>query len=199
MHGLINRSIQCFTRDTYGDQVWAQTAERAATGHDGFEAMLSYDDDITYRFLDALAMVLNRTRQEVMEDIGTYLVSHENIGAVRRLLRFSGVTFADFLHSLDELHDRVRLAVPDLHIPQLSLCEHSAGRFGLTCTWDHPDFGFVVMGLLRGMADDYGALVFMDHQGTGEAGDVISIEVVEADFAEGRSFMLGNEGEAAHG
>ncbi|WP_039017491.1 heme NO-binding domain-containing protein [Halocynthiibacter namhaensis] len=199
MHGLINRSIQCFTRDTYGDQVWEQAVERAQTGHAGFEAMLTYDDDITYQFLDALAAVLNRSRQEVMEDIGTYLVSHEKVGAVRRLLRFSGVTFADFLHSLDELHDRVRMAVPDLHIPQLSLREHASGQFSLRCHWDHPDFGYVVMGLLRGMADDYGALVFMDHQGTQGADELISIEVVEADFAEGRSFMLGNEEEALHG
>ncbi len=199
MHGLINRSIQCFTRDTYGEQVWDQVVERAETDHNGFEAMLSYEDEITYEFLDSLAAVLNRSRQEVMEDIGTYLVSHEKVGAVRRLLRFCGVTFADFLHSLDELHDRVRLAVPDLHIPQLSLREHAAGQFSLTCTWMHPDFGYVVMGLLRGMADDYGALVFLDHQGACDAGELISIEVVEADFAEGRSFMLGNEGEVAHG
>lgn len=199
MHGLINRSIQCFTRDTYGEQVWAQVMERADTGYVGFEAMLSYEDDVSYQVLDALALVLSRTRQEVMEDIGTYLVSHEKIGAVRRLLRFSGVTFADFLHSLDELHERVRLAVPELIVPQLTLKEHASGRFSLHSAWEHPDFGYVVMGLLRGMADDYGALVFMDHQGVSKHGEVISIEVVEADFAEGRSFMLGSDAEAAHG
>ncbi len=62
----------------------------------------------------------------LLEDLGTYLVSHPNVQGLRRLLRFGGAGFIDFLHSLDELHDRARLAVPDLDLPQLELRDHGS-------------------------------------------------------------------------
>ena len=60
-----------------------------------------------------MSRLLGRPVAGMMEDLGTYLIMNPSFPAVRRLLRFSGVTFLDFLHSLDDLPDRVRLAVPD--------------------------------------------------------------------------------------
>ena len=53
MHGLINRSIQCFLRDTYGAGAWAQVVRGAGLGFDSFEAMLTYDPVLTDAVLDA--------------------------------------------------------------------------------------------------------------------------------------------------
>jgi hypothetical protein len=50
--------------------------------------------------------------------------------------------------------------------------------------------GHVMLGLLRAMADDYGALVLLDHQGMTEGAEVISIHILEQSFAEGRRFEL---------
>ena len=47
MHGLMNRSIQCFLRDTYGAGCWRSVAQDIGIGADGFEAMLLYDDALT--------------------------------------------------------------------------------------------------------------------------------------------------------
>jgi len=49
----------------------------------------------------------------------------------------------------------------------------------------------VMMGVLRAMADDYGALVILDHHGVQDGDEVISITLIETAFAEGRSFELG--------
>ena len=43
---------------------------------------------------------------------------------------------------------------------------------------------------LRAMADDYGALVLLDHLGTGADGEVVAIHLLERRFAEGRRFHL---------
>ncbi|MDZ7908979.1 MAG: heme NO-binding domain-containing protein [Gemmobacter sp.] len=117
MHGLINRSIQCFLRDTYGAPVWATIVREAGLGFDSFETMLTYDAALTDAVLEAAARVLGKPRDYVLEDLGTYLVTHENTQAVRRLLRFGGVSFADFLHSLEDLPGRARLALPDIELP----------------------------------------------------------------------------------
>ncbi|WP_299557637.1 heme NO-binding domain-containing protein [uncultured Sulfitobacter sp.] len=191
MHGLILRSIQNYMTDSYGRTAWLQAVAQAVPDHPDFEAMLSYNDTLAPAVLDAMGAVLNRPRSEVMEDIGTYLVSHPNTEAVRRLLRFGGMNFEDFLHSLDDMPDRARMAVSDLHLPAIELHEHDEGRYSLICDSPLSDFGYLMMGVLRVMADDYGALAMLDHAGHTGGRETVSIQLIERDYADGRSFNLG--------
>lgn len=191
MHGLINRSIQCFLRDTYGEALWLDVVATADLPFAEFEAMLVYEDALTDRVLEAAAEKLKKTRAMVLEDIGTYLVSHPNNEGLRRLLRFAGLSYEDFLHSLDDLPDRTRLAVSDLDLPELELRQHSASRFSITCNAGFPGFGHVLVGILRAMADDYGALVILDHMGERQRIETVEVTLVETAFAEGRAFELG--------
>tara|TARA_R110002049_G_scaffold23781_7_gene84812 strand:+ start:14755 stop:15342 length:588 start_codon:yes stop_codon:yes gene_type:complete len=191
MHGLINRSIQSYVCNSYGTSAWAEAAQRAGLDFTDFEAMLSYDDAITPRVLDAVSDLLDRPRADVMEDIGAYLVSHPSHEPLRRLLRFGGVNFCDFLHSLDDLPDRAKLALPDLHLPRIELRDHANGHFCLVCEAPVVGYGHVMMGILRVMADDYGALVLLDHTGIEAGVETLSITLVEAEFSAGRHFDLG--------
>jgi hypothetical protein len=190
MHGLINRSIQCFLRDTYGPAQWDTVAQQARLGFSGFEAMLSYEADLTERVIDGAGQVLNRPRDSILEDLGTYLVSHRNVEAVRRLLRFGGVTFGDFLNSLEDLPDRGRLAVPDLDLPDLRLEEGPDGTAILRVNSPMPGMGHVALGLLRAMADDYGTLVYLDHLGSEDGWEIISIRILDRAWTAGRRFEL---------
>lgn len=190
MHGLINRSLQCFLRDSYGGSVWAAVARDAALGFDSFEAMLTYDPALTDAVILAATQHLNRPRDALLEDLGTYLVSHPNVEALRRLLRFGGVTFVDFLHSLEDLPGRGRLAVPDLNLPHFALVEDGEDHFSLACRGPVQGGGHVMMGLLRSMADDYGTLVMLDHQGMQGDAEMIGIHILDQSFAAGRRFDL---------
>ncbi|WP_120635877.1 heme NO-binding domain-containing protein [Ruegeria sp. EL01] len=195
MHGLINRAIQSFVCATYGQSCWLRVTEAAELGFVEFEAMLGYDDDVSTRVMDMLSAELGRPKAEIQEDVGTYLVSHPNMEGLRRLLRFGGGSYVEFLHSLDDLSDRVRLAVSDLALPALELRELSTTEFQLFC--DPGLFGYssVMVGVLRAMADDYGALVMLSHDGEDETVDMISVTLVESAFAEGRHFDLGARAE----
>ena len=192
MHGLVNRSLQCFLRDTYGTATWERVAQTAGVGPEGFEAMLRYDDRVFDRTLDAAARVLERPHDTILEDLGTYLVSHPNLESLRRLLRFGGVTFVDFLHSLEDLPGRGRLAVPDLDLPALELVDPAPDRYVLVCRGQRPGFGPVIVGILRAMADDYGALVLIEQEAAGpdREADTIRIDLLDQSFAEGRRFEL---------
>lgn len=190
MHGLINRSIQCFLRDTYGAAFWATVAREAQLGFDSFETMLTYDLGQTNAVIDAASRLLGRPRDTVLEDLGIYLVSHPNVQSLRRLLRFGGVTFADFLHSLEDLPGRARLALPDIDLPQLELIDHSAADFTLICHAELAGAGHVVVGILRAMADDYGALSVVEHLGSRNGGEAVMITLAETAFTSGRRFDL---------
>jgi len=206
LHGLINRAVEGFARDNYGDAFWTSVTQAADLGFSSFESMLPYTRDVTDRVVDGLADALDKSRDEVLEDVGTYLVASPNTDAIRRLLRFSGTDFVEFLNSLDELPARAQLAVPDLPVPYLELTEVDDQSFSLLVQ-STPEtdgvFGHVMLGLLRAMADDYGALVFLDHkpgaqgadQERGLAGadtqEVIDITLLEVAFAKAREFELG--------
>lgn len=187
MHGLINRAVQCFLRDTYGPEVWAEVADVAGIGPDGFEAMITYPDALTDAVLVAACAHLGKPRDAVLEDLGTYLVSLEHL---RRLLRFGGVGYGDFLDTVEELPGRAQLAVPDLGLPQLRLTSHGMGRFTLTCRSPHRGFGHLMAGILRALADDYGALTLIDYLGAEGPVEKIGIELLEDQFTEGRRFEL---------
>ena len=191
MHGLINHSIQSYMRDSYGERAWQDVAVRAGLSPPSFEAMLTYDDALTPAVLDAMAQVLRRPRGDVMEDIGSYLVSHPNTEAVRRLLRFGGMNFEDFLHSLDDLPDRARMAVADLELPAIELHGHADGRYSLICQSALEGFGHLMMGVLRVMADDYGALAVLELESCETGRETVRVQLIKTDFSDGRAFDLG--------
>lgn len=186
MLGLINKSIQCFLSVSYGESVWHRIAARIGIGPDGFETMLDYDDALTDRLIEAAGLVLDRPHDALLEDVGTFLASREEL---RRLLRFGGSNYWEFLHSLDELPDRGRMALPDLELPGLRLSEQGEGRFELRVASDLPDWVPVLAGLLRAMADDYGALALIEPDET-RGGGRLMITLLDITYAEGRGFDL---------
>ena len=52
--------------------------------------MLTYDAGITYDLIDRLAKRQSKMHQDVLEDIGGYLVAEDSQASIRRLLRFGG-------------------------------------------------------------------------------------------------------------
>lgn len=192
MNGLINRAIQCFLRDGWGAAAWQDAARASGVPARGFEPMLTYPPEVTERLLQVAADRLNRDRDCLLEDLGTYLVSHPSRAAVRRLLRFGGTDFPDFLQSLEDLPARARLALPDLDLPAMRVTVLGDQRFVLRIGDGFPGAGAVARGLLRAMADDYGALALLEAGPEGKAGAAeVTIRLLDPAHAEGRSFTLG--------
>ncbi len=190
MHGLVNRALQEFLKETYGPDVWAAVRDQAALPFDEFESMLHYDDALTTLTLDAACNVMHRDAASLLEDLGTWLVSNPAQEPIRRLLRFGGVNFLDFLQSLEELPGRARMALPDLEMPEFALRVDRPGQFLLDVRWGLPGIGSVMLGALRGMADDYGALVLLEPEPPTDGAEVLRIELLQSQFTEGRSFDL---------
>lgn len=193
MHGLINKAIQAFLIHTYGDPVWDEIRAAAKLPFHHFEALLHYDRALLDQVLLAAAARLDKPVPTLLEDVGTWLVSGGDHLPIRRLLRFGGDTFEDFLESVEEIPGRARLALADLDMPDLALSLDEDGHCRLQVDSDTFGFAPIVLGALRALADDYGALVLMNMAPSGDRGSVIEIELLEARFAKGRSFRLDHE------
>ncbi len=190
MHGLINCSIQSFVSETYGRQVWETVTASTGLEPGGFEAMMTYDDQVTYDIVAAASEQLGKPNEAFLEDLGTFLCSHPKMEAVRRLLRFGGETFSDFLCSLDDLADRVHLALPGLEMPEIDLHLNAPGNVTLRCTSAYPGFGHVMVGVLQAMSDDYGTLAMFEYLGKKDGVELISIQMLTANHSQGRKFDL---------
>lgn len=187
MHGLINRTIQGFVCDTYGHEVWGDIAGAAGLSFTAFEPMLVYPGEMTDRLLAAAERRLGRPLNTILEDLGTYLISNSRDGEARRLLRFSGQTFLDFLLSLGDLPDRVRLAVPELMFPEIQVDHRKWDRVVLNCGPGLAGFNHVLGGVVRAMADDYGALVTIE---SADGGNLVEVTLHGRAISGGQEFRL---------
>lgn len=180
MQALINRALDEFLRETYpGALSEAQRLSSIGLWSGAGGHGLWLDQARIAQAADALG----KTPADLLEDLGAWLARQE---PVRRLLRFAGRDFREFASHLDELPGRARLVMPDLAVPAVSVVAGAAATLALTLT--PPDQGTLALlaGILRAMADDYGALglIFV------EDGRIL-IEITEDAFSQGREFQLG--------
>ncbi|MBM2577897.1 heme NO-binding domain-containing protein [Jannaschia sp. Os4] len=195
MHGTILKTAEGYLRATRGADGWAAIAAAANLPPDGIIAMRPYPDRVMTALLAAAASHTGRAPSDLLEDMGTWLCTDPANEAVRRLFRFTGPTFPDLLYSLDDVPERARMAVPDLDLPELSLVEQGEGRYRVASTWPLKGAGSVIVGVLRALADDYGALAVVAHEGRREARgfwvEMLSIRLLDEGFQDPKGFALG--------
>lgn len=132
--------------------------------------------------LEDAAQQLRKSVDDLLEDLGAWLVRQDDIW---RLLRFCGRDFLDFLLRLEELPDRIRLMTDDLDIPQISLSRSDDGLIWIAFSHRQQVWTALMGGLLRAMADDYGALCVITAQDEG-----LCIDISDSAFAAARTFHL---------
>ena len=191
MHGLMNRAIEGFVRHAYGTACWHAIAAEIGLAEGGFQPFRPYPGALTRQLTGAVARILDKPEAEVVEDVGAWLARVE---WVRRLLRFSGSDFSDFVMSLEELPGRLRMILPDLELPEIAVTVHGPQAFPVTLAGDDWLWRALVAGIQRVMSDDYGALaLIVDEDGA------ILVDVSDAAFGDGRGFDLAARIEAAGG
>lgn len=196
MHGLICKSLEEFVRDQHGDEVWQQIVQVSGLPVNRFEALRSYDDDLMQSVFISTFQELGRANTLVLEDIGHWICTHPPLEPVRRLIRFSGTSFVDLIYSLDEIHDRARIALPGLGLPKFYVMEHGPNDFRIRSAWHLEGGGAVLTGILRAMADDYGALALIEigaRQQIGETWEeTLSVNIFDQAHQAPREFTLGD-------
>lgn len=178
MKSLINRAIEEFLRATYGEYLVQSVADEEAVA---VGRLAPLGAGFGTGALERAAFRLSKPLPEMFEDLGGWMT---RIEPVRRLLRFSGRDFKDFLLRLEELPGRAHLVLPDLEVPRLQV-EAEDQSVWLVMLEPDPVWQHLLVGLIRGMADDYGALCLISVEGLS-----IRIDIWDEQFFEGRIFSL---------
>lgn len=179
MHRLIDKAIEEFLRVSYGDALHDAVTQAVAKAVD-LPTEAGMHDNIR---IHVAARRLAKPVEELFEDLGAWLARQEPI---RRLLRFSGRQFAEFVMRLHELPGRAHMILPDIGMPAIYVTECSIGDLRVILPDAETGWTALLAGMLRVMADDYGALVLISVEG-----NQIGVLIPDADFAAGRDFELG--------
>ncbi|GHG19509.1 heme NO-binding domain-containing protein [Paracoccus aerius] len=164
MNDLVSRAIERFlAEESVPLQAGAENLDPAGMLHDA-------------------ARRLDKPVDELVEDLGAWLVRQDEIW---RLLRFCGQDFLDFLLRLEELPDRIRLVTDDLDIPEIGLSRSDDGLLWISFSHGQAVWTALLSGLLRAMADDYGALCVITPRDGG-----LCVDISDSAFATGRTFHL---------
>lgn len=186
MHGLLLRALQSYVLATFGRATWDAIMAAAGIRGAGFGLLVPYDAGVLRRVLAGGAKVLARAPEAILEDLGTFIIINPEQPAVRRLLRFGGAGFEEFLLSLDELPDRLRLALPGIRFPAIRVDAAAGGHYRIVVDQGAAPVAHVLAGVIRAMADDYGALVLIE----AEEEAMLTIRLLDPRFASGRGFEL---------
>lgn len=200
MHGLIGRALECFLKDMHGGGLCAAALRRADLPADGFRSTRQYPVSAVQGALREASAVLGLPVEALLTDLGVWIVSRKRNEPLRRLVRFGGGDFRGFLYSLEDLPARGRLAMPDLELPRIALRD-GAPSYEIRTQYKGCGAGWVLCGLLRGMADDYGALAVVEHRGIerrkGVCTERVSVEIADDAHSAGRGFELAPEWKGA--
>ncbi|MEM6663104.1 MAG: heme NO-binding domain-containing protein [Pseudomonadota bacterium] len=180
MYGLVNQGIETFITEKFGAETWDKIKEEAGIPVEHFTAILTYDDAITYDLVGAISRVLDVDPNEALKLFGEYWPSFAKETAIGRLFDFSGSSFVEFLESLDDMHDRMIMSLPDLRPPSFEVEHLSDGRYLLHYRSEREGLAPMVIGLLHGLAADFGVMISVDHsavKGSGHEHDQFTIEL----------------------
>lgn len=195
MQSLLCKALEVFVLHIKGPSVWRSVLAQVDLPGEQLELFQRHKPEIINALNAATAEALQIDQDTLMEDLGTWVCTHPPLEPVRRLIRFSGETFEEMIYSLEELSARIDMAMPGLNVPIIEMEEDDRGQYRISVSSPVPGAGAFLLGVLRTMADDYGALALVELSNracTAQGNlDEVSIQLLDEQFAAPRAFDLG--------
>lgn len=164
MYGLVNQAIQDLVVETAGKSVWNEIRMAANLEQKEFEASVIYDDKVTLALVSAASERLRLPAEQILKSFGRHWILYTGREGWSSVFEMTGSDMESFLSGLDEMHARVRVAMPDADMPQFTLVpkddhlvlEYRSSRDGLAP---------MVEGLLEGLGEYFDEQWLIEHIG----------------------------------
>jgi hypothetical protein len=157
--------------EKFGDETWENICVRADIAERDFIAMEGYDDSVTYSLVGAASEELGLDAEGVLEAFGEYWVIYTAVEGYGELLNSAGDNLTDFLTNLDQMHARVKLAMPNLEPPRFRVTDQTDSTLVLHYFSDRPGLTPLVIGMVKGLAARFNHAIGIEHFRTGSGDD----------------------------
>ncbi len=152
MYGLVNRAVEQMVKEKFGVDTWQAIQARAGLEDEGFLALRTYPDDITYRLVGAASDHLGIPAPAVLEAFGEYWVMATAKASYGDLMRLSGRTLPEFLQNLDQMHSRLALTFKEMRPPSFTCSDVTPTSLVLHYHSTRDGLLPFVVGLVKGLS-----------------------------------------------
>jgi len=161
LYGMINEAVRKLVAENHGEATWNSICAEADIGESDFSSLQTYPDEMTYKLVGAASKVLRVPAEQVLEIFGEYWTDYAQQTSFSRLLRFGGRSMEEFVRSLDQMHAKIKLSLPDLQPPSFRVTDMSPSGFRLHYFSKRAGLAPLVKGMLKGVARIYGVTIDM--------------------------------------
>lgn len=159
MYGLINRAIRDFVIEQAGEAAWKRVHQDAGVQEEEFVAMESYSDESTYALIASASRLLGVAQEEILKEFGRKWITYTADRGYGDLMDGWGMDVGSFLDNLNQMHARLKLAMPRLEPPHFEVVERTNNSLVLRYWSDRPGLSPMVIGLLEGLGQRFGTPV----------------------------------------
>lgn len=166
---MVHQALEEMVVERAGPQAWSEICAEVGSPTTTFPSLSSFPDELTVGLVVAAAELLDEEVDGLLVQFGRVWVEFALTTAYGPLLREASVTFVDTLRSLDGLHARVAIALPELRPPSFRVIGEPPT---ITLEYYSPRDGLAqfVVGLLEGLAEMHGIEVGIVHRRAKEDG-----------------------------
>ena len=159
MNGLINRAVEQFVVSMKGEAGWRGVCADAGIQADGFVSMQSYDDELTYRLVDAASKRLALPPVQVLQAIGKLWITYIFKEGYGDVITATGTNLREFLTNLNEMHCRIEIVFTKMRAPQFRIEDVSDTEFRLCYASERSGLAPMVIGIVDALAQHFGQSV----------------------------------------
>lgn len=152
MYGLVNRAIEQLVVSLKGEDAWRRVCQAAQWSDEGFVAMQTYDDAVTYRLVGAVSQELGLPPDAVLKAFGEYWILYTAEEGYGEMLSMCGSDLLSFLHGMNHMHARIEVTMPHIRPPHFHVEELNASELELIYESDREGLAPMVEGLITGLA-----------------------------------------------
>jgi hypothetical protein len=163
MYGLVNKAIAGLVCDRFGIESWMTIKAKAGIDVDIFISMDAYDDNISFKLVDAASEVLGIPTDHVLETFGEYWVLYTAKEGYGPMLQMAGNNLLTFLQNLDHLHAHVGFSLPQLRPPSFWCTDVTAQTIRLHYASGRIGLAPMVIGLLKGLGKRFNEAIEIEH------------------------------------
>lgn len=183
MYGLVNRAVEDLVVSLRGSAGWRRVCELAGCNPDGFVAMKTYPDALTYHLVEAAAQELDMAPEAVLKAFGEYWILYTAQKGYGEMFEVYGANTLQFLRQLNEMHGRVESIFPEMTLPHFEVDEATVAGNVFELVYTSPRAGLApfVEGLVVGLGKRFNEALRIEHVARRDAGapaDRFRIEVL---------------------
>lgn len=162
MYGMVNRAVEDLVVSSAGLEVWEEVKRSAGLQLSGFIDSAQYDDDVTYKLVEAASAVLGQSPEQILHAFGRHWILFTGKEGWASLFDLGGDNMIDFINGLDSMHARVHIVIPEAQMPEFSVVAHD-DYLELNYRSHRMGLAPMVLGLLDGLAEQFNEQWHVEH------------------------------------